>query len=60
MDDLADHPLVKAWENAPMGPPLTAEEWRLTEEGLAAIEAGEVVEGSVVSAEIEARRRIAG
>jgi hypothetical protein len=43
-----------------MGPPLTAEEWRLAEEGLAAIERGEVVEGSVVSAEIEARRRIAG
>ena len=32
-----------------MGPPLTAEEGRLAEEGLAAIERGEVVEGSVVS-----------
>ncbi len=48
MDDLSDHPLVHAWENAPMGPPLTAEEWRLAQEGLAAIEAGQVVSGEDV------------
>ena len=56
MDDLADHPLVKAWENAPMGPPLTAEEWRLTEEGLAAIEAGQVVSAEDVHALVLAMR----
>jgi predicted transcriptional regulator len=60
MDDLADDLIARALEAAPMGPPLTAEEWRLTQEGLAAIEAGEVVDGSLVSAWIEARRRIAG
>lgn len=43
-----------------MGEPLSAEENDLAEEGLAAIEAGEVVRGGEVSAEIAARHRAAG
>lgn len=43
-----------------MGEPLSAEESDLADEGLAAIEAGEIARSSEVSAEIAARHRTAG
>ena len=52
--------ILQAWQDAPMGEPLSAEERDLAEEGLAAIEAGEIVPGDTVNAEIAARHRTAG
>jgi len=43
-----------------MGEPLSAEEKDLAEEGLAAIEAGEIVRGDEVNAELAARHQSAG
>jgi predicted transcriptional regulator len=57
---MLEDPIVLAWQNAPMGEPLSAEENDLAEEGLASIEAGEIVHGNEVSAEIAARHRTAG
>lgn len=57
---MLEDPILLAWQNAPMGEPLSAEENDLAEEGLAAIEAGEIVRGDKVSAEIAARHRTAG
>lgn len=53
-------PISIAWQNAPMGEPLSAEENDLAEEGLAAIETGEVMRGDEVSRELAARHRTAG
>lgn len=49
-----------AWEEAPMGEPLSQEEQDLADEGLRAIESGEVVRREDVVAEIDARQRMAG
>lgn len=57
---MLEDPIVVAWQNAPMGEPLSAEEQDLAEAGLAAIEAGETARGSEVNAEIAARHRTAG
>jgi hypothetical protein len=57
---MLEDPILQSWQNAPMGEPLSAEEQDLAEEGIAAIEAGEVVRGDVVNAEIAARHRTAG
>jgi hypothetical protein len=57
---MADDKVFLAWQNAPMGEPLSSEENDLAEEGLAAIEAGEVLRGDEVSRELAARHRTAG
>jgi len=57
---MVEDPILLAWQNAPMGEHLSAEENELAEEGLAAIEAGEIARGDEVSAELAARHRTAG
>lgn len=57
---MLEDPILQAWQNAPMGEPLSAEEEDLAYEGLAAIEVGEVVRGDQVNAELAARHRTAG
>jgi predicted transcriptional regulator len=57
---MLEEPILLAWQNAPMGEPLSADENELAAEGLAAIEAGEIVRGDEVSAEVAARHRSAG
>lgn len=57
---MMDQPVFVAWQSAPMGEPLSAEESDLAEEGLAALDAGKIVPADEVNAEIAARHRTAG
>ena len=57
---MLEDPILLAWQSAPMGEPLSVDENELAAEGLAAIEAGEIVRGDKVSAELAARHQTAG